>query len=70
MFDPDHDKLRLKMWTNVENGIRNAVLVCWMSLPKERQSVDEVEKEIRRIVDRALKNFREDASSFEIPPCT
>jgi hypothetical protein len=33
-------------------------------LPKERKTVDELEKQIRRIVDRALKDFREDADAF------
>src|SRR5882757_8457733 len=37
---------------------------CWMALPKERRNVEEVAKEIRRIVERALANFREDAASF------
>jgi hypothetical protein len=35
-----------------------------MSLPPERQNVDEVEKEIRRIVERAIRNLREDSDSF------
>jgi hypothetical protein len=35
-----------------------------MSLPKNRRSQDEVEKQFRRIVDRALKDFREDSEAF------
>jgi hypothetical protein len=38
-----------------------------MALPKERRNVEEVEQEIRRIVERALANLREDAASFGRP---
>ena len=48
----------------VDHQIREAIQFCWMVLPPERQNVDEVEKEIRRLVDRALRDLREDADSF------
>jgi hypothetical protein len=48
----------------VDNQIRQAIQTCWMALPSGRQNVDGVEKEIRRIVDRALKDLREDYQSF------
>jgi hypothetical protein len=35
-----------------------------MSLPKERRTVEELEQQIRRIVDRALRDFREDRQAF------
>jgi hypothetical protein len=31
---------------------------------KERRNVDEVERQIRRVVDRALRDLREDFDSF------
>ncbi len=37
-------------------------------LPDEKKSVDAVESEIRRLVDRALKNLREDAAAFGVKP--
>ena len=37
---------------------------CWMALPKDRKNADELERQIRRIVDRALKDFREDQEQF------
>jgi len=52
----------------VDQGIRQAILMCWMALPPDQQNVDEVEKEIRRIVDRALRDLREDADSFGLGP--
>jgi len=39
-----------------------------MMLPANRKTVDDVEKEFRRIADRALKNLREDSDSFR-PQC-
>ncbi|HZV03953.1 MAG TPA: hypothetical protein VE999_02585 [Gemmataceae bacterium] len=48
----------------VDLQIRQAIQCCWMALPPKQQRVEEVEKEIRRIVDRALQDLREDADSF------
>lgn len=48
----------------IDQAIRQAIHWCWMGLPKERKSVDEVERQIRRMVDRALKDFREDSAAF------
>ena len=54
MFGPGH----------VDQTIRQAIQVCWMALPKEKRTVDEVERQIRRLVDRAIEDFREDGESF------
>lgn len=48
----------------VDQTIRQAIHFCWMALPKDRKTADELEKQIRRIVDRALKDFREDSEQF------
>ena len=48
----------------IDHQIRQAVQFCWMGLPKERRSVEEVEVQIRRIVERALRDFREDRQAF------
>ena len=50
----------------VDRAIRNAITQCWMMLPDDRKHVDAVEAEIRRLVDRALENLREDARAFGI----
>ena len=55
MFGPGH----------VDQAVRQAIQTCWMALPKDRRNVEEVEKQIRRLVDRALTNLREDAGAFE-----
>jgi hypothetical protein len=48
----------------VDQSIRQAIQMCWMALPERKKSVDELEKEFRRIVDRAFKDLREDADAF------
>ena len=54
MFGPGH----------VDQSVRMAIQACWMALPKERRNVAEVEKEMRRIFERALVNWKEDAAAF------
>ena len=49
---------------HVDEQIRQAIHLCWMMLPEDRQTIDELEKQIRRIVDRALKDLRDDADQF------
>ena len=48
----------------VDQAVRQAIHFCWMTLPKDRRNVDEVERQIRRILDRALRDFREDSEAF------
>lgn len=60
------NEFRDMMFTQVDSMIRQAVQSCWMALPAEKRSIDAVETEIRRVVDRALENLREDAAAFGI----
>jgi hypothetical protein len=48
----------------VDHSLRMAVSLCWMMLPDDKKNVDAVEREIRRLVDRALRDMREDFDSF------
>lgn len=48
----------------VDQAIRQAIQHCWMMLPEEERSADKVEEEIIRLVQRALKDLREDAVAF------
>jgi hypothetical protein len=52
----------------VDQIIRQAVQSCWMALPKDRRNADELERQLRRLVERALKDFREDAQAFASSP--
>jgi hypothetical protein len=51
----------------VDQAIRQAIQLCWMSLPKDKRNVEEVENQIRRLVDRALQDLREDGEVFRRP---
>jgi hypothetical protein len=48
----------------VDNAIRQAIATCWMIMPESKKNVESVEAEIRRIMERALKSLKEDASAF------
>jgi hypothetical protein len=49
---------------HVDQQIRQAIQEAWMVLPDERKNVAEVERVIRQVVERALKDYREDAEAF------
>ncbi len=64
--DPDAgDKLR-KMFgpEQIDQHIRQAIQFCWMALPDDKRTVGELEKQVRRIVDRALKDMHDDREAF------
>lgn len=48
----------------VDHEIRMAIQHCWMMMPTEKKTVASVEVEIRRLVDRALKDLHDDAQAF------
>jgi hypothetical protein len=48
----------------IDQFIRQAVHFCWMCLPKDKRTPKELDKQIRRMLDRALKDFREDREAF------
>ena len=65
--DPeDHRKaMRAMMGPHaVQSQIEQAISTCWMMLPDERKNPDGIAVEIRRIVERALNNLKEDAEAF------
>jgi hypothetical protein len=50
----------------VDSAIRQAIAQCWFALPDERKNADAVKAETRRILERALRDFDEDAAAFGI----
>lgn len=59
------DKMReLFSPAQVDQSVRHALQLCWMMLPQDKRNIDELEREFRRIVDRALANLREDDQAF------
>jgi hypothetical protein len=51
----------------IDQSVRQAIQFCWMMLPENAKTVDELEKQFRRIVDRAIRDLREDATAFGLP---
>jgi hypothetical protein len=48
----------------IDQFIRQAIQFCWGALPKDRRTPEDLEKQIHRLVDRALKDFRDDREAF------
>jgi hypothetical protein len=62
MFDPnDRDAARnMKAMFGpgqVDQQIRQAIHMPWMMLPDDKKTVAELELQVRRILDRAMKTF-------------
>lgn len=51
----------------VDQTLRQSIMHCLMMLPQDQRSPENVEKEMTRLLNRALKDLREDASSFGFP---
>jgi hypothetical protein len=50
----------------VDQMFRQAMHMCWMILPEKKKTVKELEKQVRRIMERAFKDLREDAEAFRL----
>ena len=48
----------------VDQFVRQAVQFCWRALPQKRRTTKELEKQMQRLLKRALKDFREDRAAF------
>jgi hypothetical protein len=71
MIEPDNEENREQMREfmgpgAVDRMIRQAISTCWMIMPPERRNICGVEEEIRRLVDWALRDMNEDATSIGI----
>jgi hypothetical protein len=47
--------------------IRKAIGFCWWMLPKDQRTEENVECEIRRLVEEALADLRDHKGSFDMP---
>jgi hypothetical protein len=52
----------------VETEIRTAIYYCFAMMPARRRTSADVEIEIRRIVERAIKDMQEDGRVFDFAP--
>jgi hypothetical protein len=48
----------------VDQQIRQAIQMCWMMLPAGKKNADEMEKQMRRVFERSIRNMREDGEAF------
>lgn len=48
----------------VDNQIRQAINMCWVMMPPAQRTPDAVEARIRYIVDRALRDMRDERSAM------
>ena len=64
--DPEAQKRMREMFgpEQVDQAIRQAISTCWMLMPPDKKNPDAVAVEIRRIVERALANLKEDSDAF------
>lgn len=59
--EPDTQKMAEALGPGaIDRQLREAIAFCWMALPPKRKTIDEVEKEMRRLLDRAFRDMRED----------
>ena len=65
--DPEENMAALFGPAQVDHTIRQAIQFCWMALPKESRNPEEMERQIRRLVDRALRDFKEGSEAFGRP---
>jgi hypothetical protein len=50
---------------HLDQSVRAAVQLCWTVIPKDRRNPEELEKQFRRIVERALRDFIDDKTQFD-----
>ena len=53
--------------SQVDHSLRQALQTCWMMLPEGRRNVEHAERVFRHLVDRAIKDMKEDAEIFGKP---
>lgn len=51
----------------IDSQVRSLINMCWMTLPSEKKTIDELERIFRHIVDRAFRDLREDRDIFGLP---
>ena len=52
--------------SEVDRRLRECLQVLRLALPADRRDIEEVESQYRRLVDRAIRDFKEDLELF--PP--
>lgn len=61
-----HESFRKHMSpSQVDQSVRSALQMCWMMLPSKKKTPEDVEAQFRKLVDRAIRDMREDFDTFE-----
>ncbi len=64
--DLDIEKMREFLSpAQVDLSIRQTIQMCWMMLPKKKRNPKNVEKEVRRLMDKAIRDFKKDFDTFK-----
>lgn len=50
--------------SQIEQYVHQCIQLCWMMLPGNKRNAAEVERQLRRIFERAIGNMREDDREF------
>ena len=50
----------------VDQSIRHGIQICWGALPKERKNIEEVKRQMQRLLDRAIRDLEEDRKEFDM----
>lgn len=51
-----------------DSAMRQAIMNVWRSLPEESRTIEKVVAESQRLLDRAVREFREDAAVYGFEP--
>jgi len=65
------DELRCRGFlgpTMVDQQMRLTIQFCWLSLPEAKRTPEEVENQVRKILERAIRDFRDDYQHFLAGP--
>ena len=54
--------------SGVDQRIRDCLQSLWLSMPADGVNIDDVESHFRRLVDRAVRDLREDMEYFPVKP--
>lgn len=68
-FDKSKDNTGAAIF-GVDKRLRESLQALWLSLPKGKQGLEELETQFKRLSERALRDFREDHEQFDEKPAT
>lgn len=52
--------------SSVDQGLRECLQALWLALPREQANAEELDRNFKRLADRAVRDFQEDLMLF--PP--